>query len=201
MSLAVVTILKDAAPVLREWVLHYIAEGAVVYLINNGSTDDWRAELTGLWHRIRAIDRTVVNRLEALEFGLQTAKNEGYQSVLFADLHEFAFARTESLADYCRTHLGNVPGQVTAIRVQPKVFCWSSGPRVDCTACRPDYEPAFRSLLLASAVTRVDGDTSTVNGEAILDNDNIAVNCYVDCDGATCTVQDDALKNKRTVMP
>lgn len=114
----VVAKFKNEAHIIKEWCEHYLAEGAdQIFMIDNGSSDDWEDEVKGFsnvhvvkdpmvwvprekdpWAKHRAV-QSIWGTLYNKHF-LRKAKK--YKWVLVVDLDEFLYARKGTLKRYLK---------------------------------------------------------------------------------------------------
>ncbi len=97
--IAVVGFMKDEAHILREWLSHYLWQGAdAVLLLDNGSTDAWREVVAGFpARRVEALPAPKRHRQEAQynELARPWLLERRIDVVIVVDLDEFLFSRDE----------------------------------------------------------------------------------------------------------
>jgi len=128
--LVVVGIFKDEAENLPEWLHHYLVDegAAAMLLIDNNSTDDWRAAVAPYGDRVR-VKTDARRHAQRLQYGewYRTLKREFENDwVLAVDLDEYMFAHSPAvpLAAAVRDVLD--PGKAHAVKV-PWTSFGSSG--------------------------------------------------------------------------
>jgi len=121
--LTVVGIFKNESHVIKEWIQHYLNEGADHFiLIDNGSTDDYQSKISefiedGVVTIIR--DETRWAQIELYNKYFHTLKGQS-QWILICDLDEFIYARRgfQTIPAFLR----ELPEKVGVIRIPWKVF-------------------------------------------------------------------------------
>lgn len=121
-KLVIVSVFKNCAHCLREWIEHYIREGVDAFLLtDNGSTDHYRDTIKDY------IDSGIVSihidpdphkQVEYLNYYLPVAKK--FDWVLLIDLDEFIYSRKQfkTTKDYLKT----VPSTINKISIPWKMF-------------------------------------------------------------------------------
>lgn len=118
-KLVIVAIFKNESLAMREWLQHYVEQGVThFYLIDNGSTDDWRSQISGYPVTVRSDTRKNLQKVHYNEYYLEEVKTEA-DWVMIVDLDEFLYARTTpTIPDF----LDSLPDNVGSVRVQWKMF-------------------------------------------------------------------------------
>jgi len=154
--LVVLAIFKNESHILDEWLTHYKSLGVShFFLINNGSTDDWKVSLKR--HQSYTTVYTLMEKfsqeLHYRKVMNDIRKNIVYEWCLVVDLDEFLFPAEEtiSLLDYCKKIMPST-GNVAQVLIPWKVF-GSSGHisqpksvRTEFTACRPLVSKTTKSM-------------------------------------------------------
>jgi hypothetical protein len=121
-KLVIVSVFKNCAHCLREWIEHYIREGVDTFLLtDNGSTDAYQDTIKDY------VDSGVVSihigldqhkQVEYLNYYLPVAKK--YDWILLIDLDEFIYSRKQfkTTKDYLKT----IPSTVNKISIPWKMF-------------------------------------------------------------------------------
>ena len=115
--LCLVTIFKNEADTIQEWIEHYRAEGVDhIFAINDGSDDDWEPKVRPFTSFVTVVNDTVPHQQSKKynKYFLQAAKE--YEWVIVADLDEYLYGRPNTLAQ----ELKNI--QADYVRVQWKMF-------------------------------------------------------------------------------
>ena len=116
--LCIVAIFKNEAVAMREWLDHYNKEGVDhFFLINNGSTDDWRKELEGFAVTVTSREKKHA-QIEHYDSFLSDVK-AGYDWVLVVDLDEFMYARGSTTM---KQFLTSLAPDVSEVQVPWKMF-------------------------------------------------------------------------------
>ena len=116
--LVIVGIFKNEAHILREWLNHYIKQGVEhFYLTDNGSTDNWRSQITNLPVTIREDTKRHAQAWHYNQY-LDTVKKNA-EWVLVVDLDEFMYARFDKDLP---TALNKYDKNIGQIKVRMKYF-------------------------------------------------------------------------------
>ena len=119
-NLVVVGIFKNEAVAMREWLIHHIGQGVEhFYLINNGSTDDWQSQVSGLPVTVYTDKERHKQQQHYNDYFLDIVKVEALW-VAVIDLDEFLYARDPytDIPSFLRT----VPNKTSQILVRWKMF-------------------------------------------------------------------------------
>lgn len=121
MSVCLVGIFKNEAHILHDFVTHYLKQGVDhIYLINNGSTDNWEYVLQPFVDKVHVVTDATRHAQPHLynQYYLNECKN--YDWVIVADLDEFIYARNgfSTIKDY----LGTLDDSISRVFVQWKLF-------------------------------------------------------------------------------
>ena len=96
-KLVIVAIFKNEAIAMREWLEHYIRQGVEhFYMIDNGSTDDWKSQVEGFPVTIYTDNEQHKQYEHYNNYFLEEVKRIS-EWVMVLDLDEFMYARNEFL--------------------------------------------------------------------------------------------------------
>ena len=119
-KLVVVTIFKNEAVAMREWLEHYVREGVEhFYMIDNGSTDNWQKEVEGFPVTIYSdMERYKQNEHYNKYFLEEVKRNSEW--VMVVDLDEFMYARKgyKTIPEYLVT----LKNGISEVQVRWKMF-------------------------------------------------------------------------------
>jgi FkbM family methyltransferase len=119
-KLVVVSIFKNEAHCIREWLQHYMRQGVEhFYMIDNGSTDNWKKEIKGLPVTI-IVDTSPIDQIKLYnKYYLDIVKIKS-DWVIVVDLDEFMYARKEykNILEY----LDKISEDIGEIQVSWKYF-------------------------------------------------------------------------------
>lgn len=93
--IAIVGIFKNEAVNMREWLTHYVEQGIeAIFLVDNGSTDDWRGELEGFEDVVTVVSSDLQHAQVHLYnyVAAPWLRERGIELALTVDLDEFAFS-------------------------------------------------------------------------------------------------------------
>ncbi len=93
--IAIVGIFKNEATIMREWLTHYVEQGIeVIFLVDNGSTDDWQSELKGFEDIVTVVSSDLQHAQVHLYNNVAAPwlRERGIELALTVDLDEFAFS-------------------------------------------------------------------------------------------------------------
>jgi hypothetical protein len=122
MMIAIVSVFKNEAHIMKEWLDHYIKEGITHFLLtDNGSTDNYKTIMEPYiqsGHVILKINPKKHSQEEHLNSFLDDIQKMDW--VLINDLDEFVYARKgiKTIRDY----LGSVPSTIDTIGIPYKMF-------------------------------------------------------------------------------
>jgi len=119
-NLVIVAIFKNEAVAMREWLEHYIKEGVEhFYMIDNGSTDDWKSQVTGAPVTIHTDKQKHQQKNHYNNYFLDEVKRNS-KWVMVVDLDEFMYARKgfDTISEY----LDSVDENIGQICVKWKMF-------------------------------------------------------------------------------
>jgi hypothetical protein len=92
-KLVIVAIFKNEAIAMREWLEHYIRQGVEhFYMIDNGSTDDWKSQVEGFPVTIQSDNEKYKQHDHYNNYFLEEVKRIS-EWVMVVDLDEFMYAR------------------------------------------------------------------------------------------------------------
>jgi len=108
-NLSVISIFKNEGDILKEWLEHHISQGVDhFYLVDNGSDDNFRKELTPYEDKITLFtDNRKYKQKEILNSLLNVAKSQS-NWILNIDLDEFVYVRPSSGYGTISTALTNI---------------------------------------------------------------------------------------------
>ena len=112
-KLVIVAIFKNEAIAMKEWLEHYINQGVEhFYMIDNGSTDDWKSQVEGFPVTIYTDNEKHKQTEHYNNYFLEEVKRIS-EWVMIVDLDEFMYARNEFLTipEYLDTldkNIGNI---------------------------------------------------------------------------------------------
>jgi len=119
----VVAIFKDEATNFKEWISHYLWQGAShFYLIDNGSTDDWESTIPKKVHTRITVTRNELKHAQSLLYNsLIPMLKEKHPDdwALVVDLDEFLYAR---LPEKVSSFLSKVPDDICQVHIRWKIF-------------------------------------------------------------------------------
>ena len=119
-KLVVVAIFKNESHIIKEWLEHYIKQGVeYFYMIDNGSTDNWKSEITGYPVTIISDEKKYSQGGLYDKYFLKKVKNNS-EWVMVLDLDEFLYARKnfKNIPDYLNT----LDNNIGIIKVRWKMF-------------------------------------------------------------------------------
>jgi hypothetical protein len=119
--LAALAVMRNEAPVIREWIESHLREGIEhFYLIDHGSTDDWRERIAD--HLKAGRVSVIVGRgdnVDDVRVDGARAALRACEWLLILDLDEFTYVRGEgTIADFLRT----LPSDVAQVKVPWLIF-------------------------------------------------------------------------------
>tara|TARA_B100001175_G_scaffold313089_1_gene320126 strand:+ start:318 stop:1544 length:1227 start_codon:yes stop_codon:yes gene_type:complete len=118
-ELVIVSIFKNEAVAIREWIVHHMWQGVEhFYMIDNGSTDDWQKQVEGLPVTIIRDDERHQQTKHYNQYFLDVVKLRA-NWVLVLDLDEFVYAKGGKSIP---TILSKYPPSVTRIKLRWKMF-------------------------------------------------------------------------------
>lgn len=105
--LVVISVFKNEASVMREWIQHHIWQGVDhFYLLDNGSTDDYLSTITGYLGSYVSIVKNVTKHAQVQHLSTLLAACNRARWLMSIDLDEFVYARPRSgqptIASYLR---------------------------------------------------------------------------------------------------
>ena len=109
-KLVVVAIFKNESHIIKEWLEHYIKQGVEhFYMIDNGSTDNWKSETIGYPVTIISDNKKYSQGHLYDKYFLKKVKNDS-EWVMVLDLDEFLYARKnfKNIPYYLNTLENNV---------------------------------------------------------------------------------------------
>lgn len=125
-ALCILSIFKNEALNLREWVQHYKWVGVTsILLLDNGSTDDWREQVKGYEDFVTVLTAPNVFAQERNynELGTEWLRARGCEFVGVIDLDEFVFSTlTHSLQDAIVTAFDEAGDDVSQLSVNWLMF-------------------------------------------------------------------------------
>lgn len=94
LKFAVMAMFKNERMVIREWIEHYIWQGAdMILLLNNNSTDDWKSKIHGYEDKVTVLDAPL-NHAQNQQYnsiGIPWLKERKVDILAILDLDEFMF--------------------------------------------------------------------------------------------------------------
>ena len=119
-KLVIVAIFKNEAIAMREWLEHYIRQGVEhFYMIDNGSTDDWKSQVEGFPVTIYTDNEKHKQTEHYNDYFLEEVKRIS-EWVMVVDLDEFMYARNEFLT--IPEYLDTLPKYIEELSVKWKMF-------------------------------------------------------------------------------
>jgi hypothetical protein len=119
-KLVIVAIFKNEAIAMREWLEHYIRQGVEhFYMIDNGSTDDWKSQIEGFPVTIQSDNEQHKQYEHYNNYFLEEVKRSS-EWVMIVDLDEFMYARKEYLN--ISNYLDTVDKNIGNIEIKWKMF-------------------------------------------------------------------------------
>lgn len=112
-KLVIIAMFKNESHIMREWLTHYINQGVEhFYMIDNGSTDEWRIETKDMPVTVYTDTRKHCQTKLYSDYFLEEVKRDA-EWVAVLDLDEFMYARNgyKKISDYLFTvddNIGNI---------------------------------------------------------------------------------------------
>ena len=119
-NLVIVSIFKNEAVAMKEWLSHYVNQGVEhFYLINNGSTDNWESQIKGFPVTI-ITDNTKYKQVKLYNKYYKKLVKKLSRWVMVVDLDEFLYARNgyNTITEY----LDTIPNEINQISIRWKMF-------------------------------------------------------------------------------
>lgn len=183
----VLCIFKNEEMVIREWVEHYLWQGAdYIIMLNNGSTDNFREKLYGLSDRVIIIDAPEphVQVKNYNEIGLPEVKKRNISMLAVVDVDEFMFSKDETNLKMALTRIFSENSGVSQLSVNWAMF-GSSGHnkqpdsvRLSFTKRAKELHKPVKSIILVKDLNDLNVHSHNVNGNTINVSDKIQLNHY-----------------------
>jgi hypothetical protein len=183
----VLCIFKNEEMVIREWIEHYLWQGAdYIILLNNGSTDNFREQLDGFDERVIVIDAPEQHAQikNYNSFGLPEVKKRNISMLAVVDVDEFLFSKDgSSLKSSLMRIFSENPG-VSQLSVNWTMFGsndYNKQPnsvRLSFTKRAKDLHPNVKSILLVKEINSIDIHSHNMNGNTKNISDTIQLNHY-----------------------
>lgn len=183
----VLCIFKNEEMVIREWVEHYLWQGADhIIMLNNGSTDNFREQLSGFDERVIVIDAPEQHAQvkNYNEIGLPEIKKRNISMLAVVDVDEFLFSKDRrNLKTAVATIFSENPG-VSQLSVNWAMF-GSSGHnkqpdsvRLSFTKRAKELHQLVKSIILVKELNDLNVHSHNVNENTINVSDKIQLNHY-----------------------
>jgi len=178
---------KNEEMVIREWVEHYLWQGAdYIILLNNGSTDNFKAQLTGFDDRVVVIDAPEQHAQvkNYNEIGLPEVKRRNISMLAIIDVDEFMFAKDGTNLKTALVDIFSQNPEVSQLYVNWIMFGSSghdtqpSSIRSSFTKCSKDIHELGKSILLTKNLNKIDVHESDITGSKLNVSDTIQLNHY-----------------------
>lgn len=179
MSLCVLAMFKNESATLREWLQHYIEQGAAHFiLLNNGSTDDWSSSVRGF--PVQVLDKPK-RHAQIEHYNSVLASVKRFAWCLVVDIDEYMYARKGTLSAFVQS----LPPHVSQVLVHWAMF-GSSGHvqqppsvRKHFTWRRAQLSTNTKGLVRTSQVVSLNIHAHTVSGSTVVNDTDLALNHYV----------------------
>lgn len=183
----VLCIFKNEEMVIREWIEHYLWQGAdYIIMLNNGSTDNFREQLDGFDERVIIIDAAEphVQVKNYNSFGLPEVKKRNISMLAVVDVDEFMFSKDQTNLKTAVTRVFSENPGVSQLSINWAMF-GSSGynkqpdsVRLSFTKRAKELHKPVKSIILVKELNDLNVHSHNVNGNTINVSDKIQLNHY-----------------------